>query len=81
VWLALDLPPGVSAGWAWAGVGLVAVAWTSTLLVQWPLHRRFAAGGFDAAAYRRLLATNVVRVAAWTARGALAAGMALAPRG
>jgi len=55
-----------------AGLGLLAVVWASTFLLQVPEHRRLE-GGFDAAAHRQLVTTNWVRTAAWTARAVLAA--------
>lgn len=63
---------------AWAGLGLLVVVWLSTFAVQVPLHRRLAAG-FDPGACRRLVATNALRTAAWTARGVVAAWMLAAP--
>lgn len=57
----------------WAGFILLALVWLSTALVQVPLHRRLASG-FDAGTAARLVATNWLRTAAWTAR----AGVALA---
>ena len=58
--------------WA-AVVGLVLVVaiWVSTWLVQVPLHAALARG-LDATALDRLVATNWVRTAAWTARAGLA---------
>jgi len=55
------------------GVVLVAIIWISTALLQVPCHRRLA-GGFDASIARRLVTSNWLRTAAWTAR----AGIALA---
>jgi hypothetical protein len=55
------------------GLALVAVVWTSTALLQVPAHRKLAAG-YHAGAHRRLVRTNWVRTAAWTARGALVVG-------
>jgi hypothetical protein len=60
--------PRVQAG---TGLGLLAVVWGSTFLLQVPLHRRLGSG-FDAAAIRRLVGTNWVRTITWTARGVLA---------
>ena len=57
----------------WAGAGLLAIIWLSTAFLQVPQHRRLARG-FDPAAARRLVGTNWLRTAAWTAR----AGIALA---
>ena len=56
---------------AWAGLALLAVIWTSTALVQVPLHRRLERGA-DVAAQRRLVRTNWIRTAAWTARAVIA---------
>ena len=57
-------------GWlsAWAAATLLGVALLSTVLVQVPLHARLATG-HDPAVARRLITTNWVRTAAWTARG------------
>lgn len=46
-----------------AGVALVGVIVASTVLVQVPCHRRFAAG-YDTTAHRRLVRSNWVRTAA-----------------
>lgn len=56
---------------AWAGLALLAVNWVSTFAVQVPAHTSLA-GGFDERAHKRLLATNWVRTAAWSARGVIA---------
>jgi hypothetical protein len=64
---------------AWCGLGLLAVAWVSTGLWQVPAHRRLE-GGFDAVTHRRLLKTNWVRTAAWSARGIIACALLVAPR-
>lgn len=66
VWRPLGLP-----GWqVWTGLALVGVIWLSTALLQVPLHQTLGAG-FDAAAHRRLVTTNWIRTAAWSARAAL----------
>lgn len=67
VWLR---PLGLPAWQVWAGLALVGVVWASTALLQIPLHRTLT-DGFDAAAHRRLVATNWIRTAAWALRGAL----------
>lgn len=46
---------------------LLAAIWLSTVLLQIPCHHRLARG-YDAAIHRRLVATNWIRTAAWTAR-------------
>ena len=55
----------------WAGLALLGVIWASTAFVQVPLHRRLERGA-DVAAQRRLVRTNWIRTAAWTARDVIA---------
>ena len=62
--------PGVPGGAAWLGLGLLASVWLSTLGLQVPRHADLA-NGFDARAHSRLVATNWIRTAAWSLRGAL----------
>lgn len=59
---------GYRPSWFLASLLPLAVNWASTAFVQVPLHRRLAQA-FDAEAHRRLVGTNWVRTAAWTARG------------
>jgi len=61
---------------AWIGVGLVGVNWVSTALVQGPIHVRLATGKDDGL-IRRLVATNWVRTAAWSARAVIAIFMVM----
>lgn len=68
--VAWRLPPGVSAWQAWAGLGLVLFIWGTTGLVQVPLHRRLT-DGFERAAHRRLVRTNLLRTGAWALRALL----------
>ena len=63
-------PAAISAASAWLGLALVAVLWLSTGLIQVPLHNQLA-GGYNAQAAARLVATNWIRTAAWSARSAL----------
>lgn len=67
-------PAGI--GWEWpvAGLALLGVAWGSTAFVQVPRHRQLGAG-FDAAAWRGLVASNWVRTVAWSVRGLLVLAM------
>ena len=76
--VALAPPSGVGRPAALAGLGLVAILWLSTALVQMPIHARLGRDGRDAAAVARLVGTNWVRTAGWTARAVLAAWMLLA---
>lgn len=76
--IAFAPPPGVGRVAALVGLGLVAMLWLSTALVQMPLHARLGRDGHDAAAVARLVSTNWLRTAGWTARAALAAWMLIA---
>ncbi|NBC10836.1 MAG: hypothetical protein GVY24_03760 [Planctomycetes bacterium] len=67
-------PVGVPGSLAWAGLLLVVALWASTAALQVPAHRRLTLG-FDPAAHRRLLRTNWLRTAMWSARGILALWM------
>jgi uncharacterized membrane protein len=55
---------------ALAGLALLSVIWLSTVLLQIPSHSTLALG-FSDDAYRRLVATNWLRTAAWSLRAAL----------
>jgi hypothetical protein len=68
-------PAGIPPVWAWVGAGLLAIVWLSTFALQVPCHERLSRG-FDEAAWRRLVATNWIRTAAWSGRCVIAAGMA-----
>jgi len=72
--LLLHRPTGLPACMPWVGAVLVVVIWAVTFLVSVPCHAVLAQG-FDAAAHERLVATNWLRTAGWTARAALAAWM------
>lgn len=70
VWLVAIVPPGVSSGLVLLGLALLIVIWVSTAIAQAPTHFRLAKG-YDAALGRRLVLSNWIRTAAWTARGVL----------
>jgi hypothetical protein len=71
----LARPPGEVASWLpWAGAASLAVALGVTALVSAPLHGRLSAG-FDAGLHARLVRTNWVRTAAWSAHAAVAVAM------
>ena len=53
------------------GLLVLMVIWASTAFIQVPCHKRLAEG-FDLHAAHRLVWTNWIRTAAWTARGTLA---------
>lgn len=63
----------------WLGVGLLAIIWLSTSLLQVPRHRELSAR-FDTSAHRRLVATNWIRTSAWSLRGLLVLWMASCAR-
>jgi hypothetical protein len=65
--LAWAPPPGLSSWTTTAGLLLLAFIWLSTAFVQVPGHNRLRQG-FDAAAHRRLVASNWIRTIAWSAR-------------
>ena len=56
---------------AWTGFALLVVIWTSTALVQVPLHQHLTAG-FDPTRARQLVESNWIRTLAWSARGGIA---------
>ncbi len=59
-------PPGTSAGLAWAGLAAAVVTWLVTAFLSVPAHE-ILGRGFDPRAHGRLVATDAIRVAAWTA--------------
>ena len=69
-WLCLAPPPFVGRPAASLGAALVALAWLSTACVQVPAHDALSRR-FDREIWRRLVRTNWVRTAAWSARAAL----------
>lgn len=66
----LWLPPHASTGAVAAGLALVVVIWLSTFALQVPRHEELRQR-FDARAHARLVRTNWIRTAAWSARGVL----------
>jgi hypothetical protein len=72
--LVLWRPDGVAVWLPWAGLGLVAVVWGSTFFWQVPAHEKLAEA-FDPNTHRRLVRSNWLRTAVWTARGLLVCGM------
>lgn len=55
---------------AWSGAALAVAAWLLTAFVSVPHHDALARG-FDRRAYDALVATNWLRTATWTLRGAI----------
>ncbi len=67
----LWVPLRVQTSWEiWLGIGLVAVVWASTFLLQVPAHSRLSLG-FDEENWRMLVSSNWVRTLAWSARAGL----------
>ena len=64
--LALVRPPWLAPGLLWAGFVLAALTWAVTFFVSVPLHDTLGRG-FDPAAIARLVGTNWLRTAFWTA--------------
>lgn len=69
--LAAGFAPPIARAPALAGFVLLLVIWLSTALVQVPLHRRLL-GGYDDPSVRRLVNTNWIRTAGWSARSMIA---------
>ena len=63
-------PPGFPRWAAWVGVIMIAAVWLTTFFISVPCHTKLLSG-FDPDAYRRLVHTNWIRTALWTARGVL----------
>jgi hypothetical protein len=78
LWIAVDPPNGVGRSAAIVGLALLALIHASTVWLQVPAHMSLSAT-HDAAAtratIRRLVRTNWIRTAGWTARGVVAAAM------
>ena len=70
VWLAVRPFPGVPAWVFVLGAALVGLVWASTALLQVPLHASLSAA-FSGEAHTRLVATNWIRTALWSARSGL----------
>lgn len=76
VLLVVARPAGVPSAAVWLGLGLLAVIWLSTALLQVPRHRELESG-FEQRAHRRLVTSNWVRTVAWSLRGLLVLWMLL----
>lgn len=77
LWLAVDSGAEKNRLVALVGMGLLAVIWLSTALLQAPAHGRLS-NGFDASVHRKLVRTNWIRTVSWVARVPVA--FALLPR-
>lgn len=64
--LALLRPPWLSPGLLWAGFACAVLTWAVTFFISVPLHDTLSRG-FDPAAISRIVLTNWLRTAFWTA--------------
>jgi hypothetical protein len=76
VWLLARPPAGVPSVLIWSAAALAALPVAVTLAASVPAHRELG-DGFDPAVHARLLATNWLRTAAWTAHAAVAVAILL----
>src|SRR3954466_985742 len=72
--LAVHPPVGLNSHLVRAGLLAAAICWTSTGLIQVPLHGRLAAGD-DATSRRTLVMSNWIRTVAWTCHAGIVAGL------
>lgn len=72
--LLLAPPDGLPRALIWSAAVLAAVPVIVTVLASVPAHTTLGSG-FDAAAHARLVGTNWLRTAAWTAHGGVAVAM------
>ncbi len=68
--LLVKRPETMPAWAAWTGLGLAALIWLSTALLQVPEHGVLS-NGFNTAAHQRLVSTNWLRTVAWSLRSLL----------
>ena len=73
--LAIWPPAAVGRGMAIVGLGLILVIWGSTAGVQMPLHARLEREGHPEKVVAKLVQSNWLRTALWTARAILALWM------
>ena len=76
LWMMIDPPGDVGRLLPVVAAALMAVAYGTTAFVSVPLHAQLTAH-YDDDAHRRLVATNWIRTAAWTARGLVVAVIAV----
>lgn len=74
----LCLLPDTRTAWHVSVMACVAMAWTSTFLIQVPLHHRLSRQP-ETAVILRLIATNWLRTIAWSGKAGLMVWHALAP--
>lgn len=74
IYLVFATPQHVAPWLAWLGLLLVVLLWLSTAFLQVPSHKKLGQG-FDAIAHGRLVNTNWLRTALWSARGVIVLAM------
>ena len=67
-------PSGSGPSLAWCGFAAALATWAATAWLAVPMHAVLGRG-FDAAAHRRLMTTDAVRLAAWTLHSAILLAM------
>ena len=70
----LSPPDSLARSLSWFGLGLLAMIWGATWLLQVPRHRALESGQ-DTAVIASLVRTNWLRTLAWSLRAPLAAGI------
>jgi hypothetical protein len=70
-WLLIDRPTTVSAALVWSGATAALVTVVVTMVASVPAHGRLGTG-FDTEVHARLVRTNWLRTAAWSAHAAIA---------
>jgi len=76
LWMLVDPPGDISRLLPVVSVTLMAVAYGTTAFVSVPLHEQLATR-YDDGAHRRLVTTNWIRTAAWSARGLVVGAIAV----
>jgi hypothetical protein len=74
--LIVATPEGVATALVWGAAIAAAIPVLVTVVASVPAHGRLAQG-FDGRVHRRLVMTNWIRTAAWTAHGFIAVGIAV----
>ncbi len=74
LWIFFAPPGSVGRALPLVGLALLLVIHASTVLLQVPAHGRLG-DGYDSAVTHRLVATNWIRTAGWSARGAVAVAL------
>lgn len=70
IWILVAPPPVIPTSHIIGATFLLAVIWASTFFLQVPMHTKLM-GGFDEAAWKRLVRTNWVRTIAWSLKAVL----------